>query len=117
MPQYEFDSFRAIAAATPRESCHAERAWVPNGPGKQHLRSKGMPSQAERKNAALQVALKAAEDSQNSLESRLRVAEDAFDCLDTRVERVVAAFEGHVMEATAAHVLIAKRLHALGVSI
>jgi hypothetical protein len=115
-PSYEFHSFAAAAERQPALRASArgagsssDRPWLPNGPGTQHQRTKGIPSQHDRlsKSAAADLA---------RLNSACDSAEETMERLDQRLDHVISTFEAHVLSATAASVLINKRLAMLGLA-
>ena len=114
----EFSSFTAMAEQRPAQPSRAAGAavqppWLPNGPSKQHQRSKGLPSRQEVDAVGQERMRHAAEN--DVVAEQLTAAESAMDRLESRLDGFVESFEAHVVSATAAQVLIAKRLAALGV--
>lgn len=119
MATFEFTSFTAMAERErPRYSAGAaavQPPWVPNGPSKQHQRSKGIPSRQELEAVGHERARHVAEN--DVLHSRLEGCAIAMDHLDDKIDGVVNEFEAHIISATANQVLIANRLAALGVAL
>ena len=117
---FEYSSFTAMAEQRPKYqprcaggSAAVQPPWLPNGPSKQHQRSKGLPSRQEVEAVGQERVRHAAENEVVS--ERLSAAESAMQRLEVRLDGLVTCFEAHVVSATAAQVLIAKRLAALGV--
>ena len=117
---FEYSSFTAMAEQRPKHqprcaggSAAVQPPWLPNGPSKQHQRSKGLPSRQEVEAVGQERVRHAAENEVVS--ERLSAAESAMQRLEVRLDGLVTCFEAHVVSATAAQVLIAKRLAALGV--
>jgi hypothetical protein len=95
---YEIPSFNAMAEQTtirgsyrPSTVSGAAPAWVPNGRGAQHQRSKGLPSQLEwnalRRGLATDHAL---------LSERCEAAESAMSRVEGKLDMLVTSVEAHV---------------------
>ena len=117
---FEYSSFTAMAEQRPKHqprcaggSAAVQPPWLPNGPSKQHQRSKGLPSRQEVEAVGHERVRHAAENE--AVSERLSAAESAMQRLEERLDGLVDCFEAHVVSATAAQLLIAKRLAALGV--
>jgi hypothetical protein len=125
---YEFSSFRAMsdavqpprspssAAAHHNSRVHfaAPEPWVPSGPNQSHLRARGLPSRIEREAAAEYAARAEAAADRDSTSLRLDCAEVAFGRLEESIGRLSAEYQQHCVAATAATVLVQKRLAQLG---
>ena len=124
---HEFSSFRAISESRHRSSdirptsaggrgaaTKSAEPWLPNGPNKNHQRSRGLPSKLEREAAANATARSEAAAEVHGVGVRLEGAETAMSRLERTLDRVVASYEQHVVHATASSVLLAKRLGELG---
>jgi hypothetical protein len=115
---YEFTSFRSTLDAqhnSPRVTPSKATPWVPGGVSKQHAHARGLPLKQEEAVKAVEAAAKAAAaEERAATEARLDATVAVFDRFDARLEKVVSAVEEHMIGATAANVLIAKRLRQLG---
>ena len=124
---YEFSSFRAVSEHRTRSNdlrptsgggrgvtAKATEPWLPNGANPTHQRSRGLPSKLERESAAnAKIRSEAAAEVQG-VGVWLEGAETAMSRLERTLDRVVASYEQHVVNATASSVLLAKRLGELG---
>ena len=115
---YEFASFRSTLDAhhnSPRATpSYKATPWVPGGVGKQHAHARGLPSKQDEAAKAVEAAKAAAAEERAATEERIAATAAVFDRFDARLEKVVSAVEEHMIGATAANVLIAKRLRQLG---
>ena len=114
-PSYEFASFRAMNDHLHNDGRpkSAGETWVPTGKGKFHHRSRGLPSRKEKEAAAVTAAHEEAAFERHGVAARLDDADAAFNRLESTIEDVVREYEEHVIAATAASVLVAKRLSEL----
>ena len=115
---YEFTSFRAMQDAThvppcPRsDAAAASDPWLPPGKNKSHAATR-IPSRKDREAAAARLA----EEERSRVAAALYGTECAFGRLESRIERVTNEYEQHVLAATAASILVTKRLQQLGVAV
>ena len=114
---YEFSSFRAANDHRHNDSRPAfkgDHAWLPNGQNVTHQRTKGLPTRAERESAEAASVRAAAAAERDGVATALEGADEAFTRLEAKLDEVVRDYEEHVISATAASVLVTKRLRELG---
>ena len=116
---YEFSSFRAEndhTRSAPRpSSTPREGPWLPPGGNKAHLRTRGLPSAAQREAAAVAAAHSEAAAEREEVSAHLSSAESGFARLEDTLESFVHDYEQHVIAASAAAVLVQTKLRELGV--
>lgn len=115
---YEFSSFRSSLDAahnSPRSTpSYKATPWVPGGVGKKHIHTKGLPSAKEREFQAVSAVKDQHAKERESLHGRLDATTAAFDRFDARFDKVASQIEEHMIGASAAGVLVQKRLEQLG---
>ena len=115
MSTYEFSSFRAMndhLHNAPAIRGRKPEPWLPAGPNPSHFRTLGLSSKEE----VAAIATKSQEEvEREGVETKLSGTEAAFDRLEAALRSTEAEYEAHVLSASAASVLIAKRLAMLGV--
>ena len=115
----EFESIRAMNDhrhnhVRPTSAGNAE-PWVPGGPKKSHnVKARGIPTKREEV-AVAAARVEEATMIRDSVLTRLESAEIAFDRLEDTLDAVLEEYQQHVVTASAASVLLQKRLRELGV--
>ena len=112
----EFASFRAMNDhprndSRPRTSVSSP--WLPNGKNPSHQRTRGLPSRRELDTVAAEAAQAEAASERSTIAGRLVGAEAAMDGLEQTLDRVGADFQKHMIEATAANILVQTRLREI----
>ena len=112
----EFASSTAYAEKrpTPRPTSAAAMAtpWVPPGPSRHH-KAPTLPSKAELAEQAMRAEAAAADEAAR-LGVHVDAAESAMTRLEGSLDGMVAVVEEHILSASAANVLVSKRLGELG---
>ena len=115
----EFSTFRHSLEhrhndSRPR-SAKGASPWVPGGPNPSHRKSRGFPDREafDREVEIAKTAVAEASVGRSAIAERLSGAEAAMATFETKLDKIHAEFDEHMIQTTAAHVLIQKRLKEL----